>query len=65
MDFDQTSDSGEAGDNWASDKQEISALVEDFITTDAVPSEVQNRALRLHNSGKSLAALKIILKSLD
>lgn len=54
-----------AGNNWTTDEQEIVATVGDFIAQDAIPAEITTEVTRLHNSGESLRALKLILKSLD
>ena len=65
MGIKQSSGSEDAGENWTSDEQKIATLVADFIEENAVPADVESKVTRLHDSGESFKALKIILESLE
>jgi hypothetical protein len=65
MGLNRGSGSEDAEENWAADEQKIADLVADFIEENAVPADVENKVTRLHDSGESSKALKIILESLD
>jgi hypothetical protein len=65
MDGTQSSGNEKAAHKWTSDGQEITALVEAFISQDAIPTEVTQNVIRLQESGDSYEALRVILNSLD
>ncbi|GGM53320.1 hypothetical protein [Haloarcula argentinensis] len=65
MDGTQVSGGREEAQGWTSDKQEVAALVEAFISQDSVPAEVEQSVERLQEAGDSHKALKDILDALD
>jgi len=65
MGRDRDPDDENAGDRWSSDEQEITALVEDWISSDKLPDEVADKAKEQYDSGHLHDALETILKSRD
>jgi hypothetical protein len=65
MDYDLGSDDENAGDGWNSHKREITALVEDWISSGKLSDEVADKAKEQYDSGRPYDALETILKSRD
>jgi len=65
MSRDWDSEDKTAKSGWTSAEQEMTALIEDLISSGGIPPEIASEAMKLHDSGHPRQALKILLEALD